>query len=110
MRPFPDQTSGSFMADLSLSDVNSEGIRQQIISSCKCRSYGVIANEVHFADLIPGTGEPGSTQAMAGTLNQHVPTDNMFTTSQDIDKKFEVFPEVHMKSEPIYKTAAEYER
>lgn len=92
MRPFPDQTSGSFMSGLSLSDVNAEGIRQQIISNY----------------LIPGTGEPGSSQAMAGTLNQDMPTDNMFTTSQDIDKKFEVFPEVHMKSEPIYKTAAEY--
>ncbi|VDM11439.1 unnamed protein product [Wuchereria bancrofti] len=33
----------------------------------------------------------------------------MFTTSQDIDKKFEVFPEVYIKSEPIYKTSAEYE-
>lgn len=44
-----------------------------------------------------------------GALNQNIPTDNMFTTSQDIDKKFEVFPEVYIKSEPIYKTSAEYE-
>uniref|UniRef100_A0A915PJA1 Protein mesh n=1 Tax=Setaria digitata TaxID=48799 RepID=A0A915PJA1_9BILA len=93
MRPFPDQTSASYLSGLSLSDVNAEGIRQQIISNY----------------LIPGTGEPSSRQAVAGTLNQNIPTDNMFTTSQDIDKKFEVFPEVYIKSEPIYKTAAEYE-
>ncbi|VDN05857.1 unnamed protein product [Thelazia callipaeda] len=93
MRPFPDQSSASHASGLSLNDVNAEGIRQQIISNY----------------LIPGTGEPGANQAMAGTLNQNMPTDNMFTTSLDIDKKFEVFPEVHIKSEPIYKTAAEYE-
>uniref|UniRef100_A0A158Q8L5 Protein mesh n=1 Tax=Elaeophora elaphi TaxID=1147741 RepID=A0A158Q8L5_9BILA len=85
MRPFPDQTSASYLSGLSLSDVNAEGIH-----------------------LIPGTGEPGTRQTM-GTLNQNIPTDNMFTTSQDIDKKFEVFPEVYIKSEPIYKTSAEYE-
>ncbi|KAK6111541.1 AMOP domain family protein [Brugia pahangi] len=90
MRPFPDQTSASYLSGLSLSDVNAEGIRQQIISNY----------------LIPGTGD--SRQTM-GTLNQNIPTDNMFTTSQDIDKKFEVFPEVYIKSEPIYKTSAEYE-
>ncbi|VDP13901.1 unnamed protein product [Onchocerca flexuosa] len=93
MRPFPDQTSASFLSGLGLNDVNAEGIRQQIISNY----------------LIPGTGETSSRQTVAGTLSQNIPTDNMFTTSQDIDKKFEVFPEVHMKSEPIYKTSAEYE-
>uniref|UniRef100_A0A1I8EFL6 AMOP domain-containing protein n=1 Tax=Wuchereria bancrofti TaxID=6293 RepID=A0A1I8EFL6_WUCBA len=85
MRPFPDQTSASYLSGLSLSDVNAEGIH-----------------------LIPGTGEAGSRQTM-GILTQNIPTDNMFTTSQDIDKKFEVFPEVYIKSEPIYKTSAEYE-
>lgn len=35
MRPFPDQTSASYLSGLSLSDVNAEGIRQQIISNCK---------------------------------------------------------------------------
>ncbi|VDK77731.1 unnamed protein product [Litomosoides sigmodontis] len=92
MRPFPDQTSASFVPGLSLSDVNSEGIRQQIISNY----------------LIPGTGEAGTRQTM-GALNQDIPNDNMFITSQDIDKKFEVFPEVYIKSGPIYKTSAEYE-
>lgn len=36
MRPFPDQTSASYLSGLSLSDVNAEGIRQQIISNCEC--------------------------------------------------------------------------
>ncbi|VDK26637.1 unnamed protein product [Anisakis simplex] len=93
MRPFPDQSSNSFMAGLTLNDVNSESTRQQIISNYR----------------IPGSGEPGSDQNMAGTLNQHIPTDNMFTTSREEDKKYEVFPEASMKSGPIYKTAEEYE-
>ncbi|KAK6015303.1 hypothetical protein OSTOST_19273 [Ostertagia ostertagi] len=38
-----------------------------------------------------------------------MPTENMFTTSKDEDKKFEVFPEAAMKSGPIYKTAPKYE-
>lgn len=38
-----------------------------------------------------------------------MPTDNMFTTSRDEDKKFEVFPESYIKSSPIYKTAEIYE-
>ncbi|KHN87866.1 Uncharacterized protein F54D1.6 [Toxocara canis] len=93
MRPFPDQTSASYMAGLTLNDVNSETIRQQIINNYR----------------VPGTGEPGADQNIAGTLSQNVPTDNMFTTSREEDKKYEVFPEASMKSGPIYKTAAEYE-
>uniref|UniRef100_A0A914RB15 DUF7658 domain-containing protein n=1 Tax=Parascaris equorum TaxID=6256 RepID=A0A914RB15_PAREQ len=42
-------------------------------------------------------------------LNQNIPTDNMFTTSREEDKKYEVFPEASMKSGPIYRTAEEYE-
>ena len=38
-----------------------------------------------------------------------MPTENMFTTSRDEDKKFEVFPEAHMRSEPIFKTSSKYE-
>lgn len=38
-----------------------------------------------------------------------LPTENMFTTSRDEDKQFEVFPEATMKSGPIYKTAPKYE-
>lgn len=34
MRPFPDQATGSFMNTLTLNDVNSETIRQQIITNC----------------------------------------------------------------------------
>ncbi|MCP9265416.1 Protein F54D1.6 [Dirofilaria immitis] len=75
MRPFPDQTSASYMSGLSLNDVNAEGIRQQIITNY----------------LIPGTGESSSRQTMPGTLNQNIPTDNMFTTSQDIDKNLKSF-------------------
>ncbi|MFH4982302.1 hypothetical protein AB6A40_009011 [Gnathostoma spinigerum] len=93
MRPFPDQTSASFLMGLTLNDVNSEAYRQQIINNYR----------------IPGTGEPGSDQNMAGTVNQYMPTDNMFTTSKDEDKKFEVFPEASMKSGPIYKTAEKYD-
>lgn len=38
-----------------------------------------------------------------------LPTENMFTTSRDEDKKFEVFPEASMKSGPIYVTAPKYQ-
>lgn len=61
-----------------------------------------------FKDRIPGTGGPGS-QNSAGQYNQFVPTDNMFMTSRDEDKKFEVFPEVVLKG-PIFTTASKYER
>lgn len=61
-----------------------------------------------FLDRVPGTGESGSEQNMAGTLNQNIPTDNMFTTSREEDRKYEVFPEASMKSEPVYKAAEEY--
>ncbi|VDD90608.1 unnamed protein product [Enterobius vermicularis] len=93
MRPYPDQTTASYLAGLTINDVNSEAVRQQIIANYR----------------IPGSGEPGTDQNIAGTLNQNIPTDNMFTTSRDEDKKFEVFPEASMKSGPIFKTAEEYE-
>lgn len=38
-----------------------------------------------------------------------MPNDNMFITSTDADKAFEVFPEVAMKNSPIYKAANKYE-
>ncbi|CAI4223811.1 unnamed protein product [Auanema sp. JU1783] len=93
MRPFPEQTSGALMTGLTLNDVNSETYRQQIINN-----YRVL-----------GTGESGSQQNMAGTLAQGLPADNMFTTSKDEDKKFNVFPEANSRAEPIYKAAPEYE-
>ncbi|KAI6202661.1 hypothetical protein M3Y99_01865500 [Aphelenchoides fujianensis] len=92
MRPFPDQATGSFMNTLTLNDVNSETVRQQVITNYK----------------IPGSGE-SFTDYNVGTLNQYMPTDNMFSTSREEDKKFEVFPEAVMKNVPIYKTSEVYE-
>lgn len=65
--------------------------------------------ELLIPDRIPGSGEPGSDQNIAGTVNNNIPMDNMFTTSRDEDKKFEVFPEASMKSGPVYKAAEKYE-
>ncbi|KAH7729325.1 AMOP domain-containing protein [Aphelenchoides avenae] len=93
IRPFPDQTTGSLYTGLTINDVNPEGIRQQIINAYR----------------VQGTGGPG-TQQTAGVFGQYMPTDNMFVTSRDEDKKFEVFPEVAMKNTPIYRTAAKYEQ
>ncbi|KAJ1371204.1 hypothetical protein KIN20_033107 [Parelaphostrongylus tenuis] len=93
MRPFPDQASASFMHTLTLNDVNSETYRQQIINNYR----------------VQGSGEPGSEQALAVPVHGGMPTENMFTTSKDEDKMFEVFPEASMKSGPIYKTSPKYE-
>ncbi|KAL3094436.1 hypothetical protein niasHT_025912 [Heterodera trifolii] len=93
MRPFPDTSTGSIYSTLTLNEVNSEAIRQQIINYYR----------------IPGSGER-FTDYQQQALNQfQIPTDNMFTTSKEEDKKFEAFPEASIKSEPIYKTAAIYE-
>ncbi|CAI5449258.1 unnamed protein product [Caenorhabditis angaria] len=92
-RPYPDQTSGSYSTTLTLNDVNSESIRQQIIANYR----------------VQGSGEPGSEQNINSGNQYNLPTENMFTTSRDEDKKFEVFPEAYMKSGPIYKTAPKYE-
>uniref|UniRef100_A0A0K0DNT9 AMOP domain-containing protein n=1 Tax=Angiostrongylus cantonensis TaxID=6313 RepID=A0A0K0DNT9_ANGCA len=93
MRPFPDQSSASFMHTLTINDVNSETYRQQIINNYR----------------VQGSGEPGSEQALAVPIQGGMPTENMFTTSKDEDKMFEVFPEASMKSGPIYKTSPKYE-
>ncbi|CAD6197500.1 unnamed protein product [Caenorhabditis auriculariae] len=94
MRPFPDQTSNSYLQTLTLNDVNSETYRQQIINLYR----------------VQGSGEPGSDQNINAAGNGYgMPTENMFTTSRDEDKKFEVFPEAYMKSGPIFKTAPKYE-
>ncbi|VDO15841.1 unnamed protein product [Haemonchus placei] len=74
MRPFPDQTSASFMQTLTLNDVNSETYRQQIINMYR----------------VQGSGEPGSEQSLSSQNQAGMPTENMFTTSKDEDKKFEV--------------------
>ncbi|PIC34280.1 hypothetical protein B9Z55_013984 [Caenorhabditis nigoni] len=93
-RPFPDQASGSYMNTLTLQDVNSETYRQQIIQMYR----------------VQGSGEQGSDQNINNQGNNYgMPTENMFTTSRDEDKKFEVFPEAQMKSGPIYKTSPKYE-
>ncbi|KAL6740583.1 hypothetical protein Aduo_013927 [Ancylostoma duodenale] len=93
MRPFPEQTSAALMQGLTLNDVNSETIRQQIINNYR----------------IVGSGEPGSEQQPVGTLSQGLPTDNMFTTSKDEDKQYDVFPEANLRSGPIYKMAPMYD-
>ncbi|CAD6195686.1 unnamed protein product [Caenorhabditis auriculariae] len=93
MRPFPDQSSGALNLGLTLNDVNSETYRQQIIANY----------------MVLGTGEATPQQNTAGTLNQGMPQDNMFTTSKDEDKKFDVFPEAIMRSEAVYKMAPVYD-
>uniref|UniRef100_A0A914Y0L5 Protein mesh n=1 Tax=Panagrolaimus superbus TaxID=310955 RepID=A0A914Y0L5_9BILA len=93
IRPFPDQSAGALYEGLTLNDVNAEGFRQQIINN-----YRVI-----------GTGNQGTQQNAPGVLNNYMPNDNMFVTSTDADKAFEVFPEVAMKNSPIYKSAPKYE-
>ncbi|KAL3110585.1 hypothetical protein niasHT_016222 [Heterodera trifolii] len=92
MRPFPDQTTASMFQGLTFNDVNPEAVRQQIINAYR----------------VMGTGGPGTVATM-GVFNQHMPTDNMFLTSKDEDKKFEVFPEVAMINTPIYTVASKYE-
>ncbi|CAJ0572583.1 unnamed protein product, partial [Mesorhabditis spiculigera] len=93
MRPFPDQTmSSQYQRDLQMQDVNSEQYRQQIVQNYK----------------IAGSGESGSDQNLNVQYNSEIPSENMFTTSRDEDRKFEVFPEASMRG-PIYKAAAEFE-
>ncbi|ETN80107.1 hypothetical protein NECAME_09427 [Necator americanus] len=89
MRPFPEQTSAALMQGLTLNDVNSETIRQQIVNNYR----------------IVGSGEPGSEQQPVGTFAQGLPTDNMFTTSKESDKQFDVYPEANIRAGPIYKMA-----
>ncbi|TMS39505.1 hypothetical protein L596_006015 [Steinernema carpocapsae] len=91
LRPFPDQTAGTGWDGLKFSDVNSESIRQQIITNYR----------------VPGSGEPGSDINLPSNYG-NIPTSNMFTSSKDEDKKFDVFPEASMRSEGIYKTAPEF--
>ncbi|KAI1704146.1 AMOP domain-containing protein [Ditylenchus destructor] len=93
LRPFPDQSTATFIQGLTINDVNSDAIRQQIINAYR----------------IPGTGGAGSQQT-AGVVGQFMPFDNMFITSREEDKKFEVFPEVSMKNTPIYRVAPKYEQ
>lgn len=46
----------------------------------------------------------------AGPLALGVPTENLFITSQENYKKYDVFPEAAIKALPIYKTAERFER
>lgn len=60
--------------------------------------------------MVPGTGGyTGVQQAPPGTLGQFMPTDNMFLTSKDADRAFDVFPEVSMAHTPIYLVAPKYQ-
>uniref|UniRef100_A0A914EBJ5 Uncharacterized protein n=1 Tax=Acrobeloides nanus TaxID=290746 RepID=A0A914EBJ5_9BILA len=94
IRPFPDQEmTGSLNQPLQPQDVNNDMYRQQIISQY----------------LIPGSGEPWTNQNVQTNNMYGLPTENMFTTSKDEDKKFEVFPEVYMKSGPIYAYSSKYQ-
>uniref|UniRef100_A0A7E4VC29 Protein mesh n=1 Tax=Panagrellus redivivus TaxID=6233 RepID=A0A7E4VC29_PANRE len=94
IRPFPDQTTGSLYNTLTVNDVNSEGVRQQIISNYR----------------VPGSGGQSTTDYNMNTVNQYgLPMDNMFTTTRDEDKMFDAFPETYLKSEPVYKVAPAYE-
>lgn len=70
----------------------------------------VISKTFNVSDRVQGSGEPGSDQNINNQGNNYgMPTENMFTTSRDEDKKFEVFPEAQMKSGPIFKTSPKYE-
>lgn len=63
---------------------------------------------MYFSDKVIGTGDGGTQQNPVGVMNQYMPSDNMFLTSTEQDKAFEVFPEVSMKSNGIYKSAPKY--
>lgn len=94
IRPFPDQgTTGFLNMPLQPQDVNNDMYRQQIISQY----------------LVPGSGEVWTNQNFPSTNMYGLPTENMFTTSKEEDKKFEVFPEVHMKSEPVYAFSSKFQ-
>jgi hypothetical protein len=61
MRPFPESGTGSIYSKLTLNEVNSESIRQQIITYYR----------------VPGSGERFTDYGQQ-TLNQYkIPTDNM---------------------------------
>ncbi|VDK54709.1 unnamed protein product [Anisakis simplex] len=91
-RPNPEGQSGMLNIPLTLNDVNAGGIVQQLISNYR----------------IPGSGGDKRMQQKI-PLAAGVPTENLFTTSQDSAKKFAVFPEAAMKALPIYKTAERFE-
>lgn len=61
-----------------------------------------------FLDLIPGSGLSGTTSPTITVPG--VSSENMFTTSSDNDKSYEVFPEWAIKSLPVYKTAEKFDR
>lgn len=47
------------------------------------------SNELYVVDRIAGSGDYSASEQI-GVLNREIPNDNMFTTSRDEDKKFEV--------------------
>uniref|UniRef100_A0A914XPF6 AMOP domain-containing protein n=1 Tax=Plectus sambesii TaxID=2011161 RepID=A0A914XPF6_9BILA len=91
MRPFPDTNAATSRSSfLSQSEVNSESIRQQLIAKY----------------LIPGSG---NKPEVGGTQSREIPSENLFTSSRDADKKFEGFPDVALKNLPIYKSAPRFD-
>uniref|UniRef100_A0A915BIP2 NIDO domain-containing protein n=2 Tax=Parascaris univalens TaxID=6257 RepID=A0A915BIP2_PARUN len=91
MRPNPEGQPGLLNVPLTLNEVNSANIVQQLVTSYR----------------IPGGA--GAGMQPAGLLAVGVPTENLFTTSQENYKKYDVFPEAAIKALPIYKTAERFE-
>ncbi|KHN82324.1 Uncharacterized protein R09E10.5 [Toxocara canis] len=92
MLPNPEGVSGLLNVPLTLSEVNSPSLIQQLVNNYR----------------IPGSGLSG-TQSAALSVSS-TPAENMFTTSSENDKRYEVFPEWAIKSLPIYKTAEKFNR
>uniref|UniRef100_A0AC35U4L8 Protein mesh n=1 Tax=Rhabditophanes sp. KR3021 TaxID=114890 RepID=A0AC35U4L8_9BILA len=90
LRPF-ETAMGTLDQPLQQNDVNNEGTRQTFINRFK----------------VPGSGESGS-QSNVNVGQFDFPTDNMFTSSKDEDKKFDVFPESHMRASPVFAAAPMY--
>uniref|UniRef100_A0A914XMH5 AMOP domain-containing protein n=1 Tax=Plectus sambesii TaxID=2011161 RepID=A0A914XMH5_9BILA len=59
-----------------------------------------------YRDLIPGSG---NKPEVGGTQSREIPSENLFTSSRDADKKFEGFPDVALKNLPIYKSAPRFD-
>ncbi|MFH4979276.1 hypothetical protein AB6A40_005985 [Gnathostoma spinigerum] len=93
MRPSADGNPLLNDVSFGLNSVNAESVRKELINNYK----------------ILGSGEPGSKQP-SGVSNSGTPTDNMFTTSLDDDRRYEVYPEAALKRLPIYKTARKFDQ
>uniref|UniRef100_A0A915A3F5 AMOP domain-containing protein n=1 Tax=Parascaris univalens TaxID=6257 RepID=A0A915A3F5_PARUN len=92
MRPNLDDISELLNPPFTLNEVNPAALIQQLLNNY----------------LIPGSGL--SRTASSTITVPGVSSENMFTTSSDNDKSYEVFPEWAIKSLPIYKTAEKFNR